>query len=260
MKASEGLSRVRSLLDNWATPRELPPQLTWKYAHEPELLGWRIKARNYNTTIANGLLVVMLSIVFGLALYQYFTSVFEPGFSKILIYVLFFFFISTPAVCMTHQRMNFAYRFTASGAEFCEWKNFPEWTLRFLTCLAIVTAILFACMASLDRDASYLIYAVIGPANVMLLRASMNSKAYRDLQTEFHHRTYEWSRFTLVVVDKKQTLVGLEFCWYDDYMNKDFLSTAPLFAKRREFDHLLAFFEERLPHVPRVARHIDRDD
>ena len=174
--------------------------------------------------------------------------------------VFFFCLMAFTVSCMTHQRMNFAYRFTASGAEFCEWKNFPEWALRFLTCLAIVTAILFACMASLDRDASYLIYAVIGPAKVMLLRASMNSKAYRDLQTEFHHRTYEWSRFTLVVVDKKQTLVGLEFCWYDDYMNKDSLSTAPLFAKRREFDHLLAFFEERLPHVPRVARHIDRDD
>ncbi|WJM98694.1 hypothetical protein QEP73_11360 [Pseudomonas defluvii] len=258
MKASEGLSRVRSLLDNWATPRELPPQLTWKYAHEPELLGWRIKARNYNTTIANGLLVVMLSIVFGLALYQYFTSVFEPGFSKILIYVLFFFFISTPAVCMTHQRMNFAYRFTASGAEFCEWKNFPEWALRFLTCLAIISAILFACMASLYRDASFLIYAVIAPAKMMLLRASMNSKNYRGVHTIFHLRTFEWSEFTEVVIDKKQGLVGLEFAWYDDYMKENALSVAPLFAKCCELDHLLAFFEARLPHLPRVARSIDR--
>ncbi|MEE3636177.1 hypothetical protein UIA24_18255 [Pseudomonas sp. AL 58] len=258
MKVLEGLSGVKSLLDHWGTPRELPPQLTWMYAHEPELLGWRIKARNYNTTIANGLLVVMLSIVFGLALYQYFTSVFEPGFSKTLIYVLFFFFISTPAVCMTHQRMNFAYRFTASGAEFCEWKNFPEWTLRFLTCLAIVTAILFACMASLDRDASYLIYAVIGPVKVMLLRASMNSKVYRGVHTIFHLRTFEWSEFTEVVIDKKQGLVGLEFAWYDNYMKENALSVAPLFAKCCELDHLLAFFEARLPHLPRVARPIDR--
>ncbi|WP_189396219.1 hypothetical protein [Pseudomonas laurentiana] len=258
MKVLEGSSGVKSLLNHLATPRKLPPQLAWKYASEPELLGWRIKARNYNTTIANALLVLMLAIVLGLALYQYHTSVFEPGFSKVLIYVLFFFFISTPAVCMTHQRMNFAYRFTASGAEFCEWKNFPEWTLRFLTCLAIVSAILFACMASLYRDAGFLIYAVIAPAKMMLLRASMSSKAYRDLQTEFHHRTYEWSRFTLVVFDKKQALVGLEFGWYDNYMNKDSLSTAPLFAKRRELDHLLVFFEAQLPHLPRVARPIDR--
>ena len=258
MKVSEGLFGVRSLLSYWATPRELPPQLTWKYAHESELLSWRIKARNYNTTVANLALLVMLMIALAIALILYFSSEFIEEPWRALSHVFVFALISIPAVCMTHQRMNFAYRFTASGAEFCEWKNFPEWTLRFLTCLAIVTAILFACMASLDRDASYLIYAVIGPANVMLLRASMNSKAYRDLQTEFHHRTYEWSRFTLVVIDKKQSLVGLEFGWYDDYMNKDSLGTAPLFAKRREFDHLLAFFEERLPHLPRVSRSIDR--
>ncbi len=258
MKVSEGLSRVKSLLGHWGTPRELPTQLTWKYAHEPELLGWRIKARNYNTTIANGLLVVMLSIVFGLALYQYFTSVFEPGFSKILIYVLFFFFISTPAVCMTHQRMNFAYRFTASGAEFCEWKNFPEWALRFLTCLAIVSAILFACMASLDRDASYLIYAVIGPAKVMLLRASMNSKVYRGVHTIFHLRTFEWSEFTEVEVDHKQKLVGLKFAWYDNYLNISKISTAPLYARRREFDTILAFLEKQVPELPRSLQSVER--
>ena len=60
MKVSEGLSRVKSLLGNWATPRELPPQLTWKYEHESELLSWRIKARNYNTVVANGIFIFML--------------------------------------------------------------------------------------------------------------------------------------------------------------------------------------------------------
>ena len=258
MKVSEGLSRVKSLLGNWATPRELPSQLTWKYAHEPELLGWRIKARNYNTTIANGLLVVMLSIVFGLALYQYFTSVFEPGFSKILIYVLFFFFISTPAVCMTHQRMNFAYRFTASGAEFCKWKVFPEWTLTFLKGLAAFTAIAFMCMASAYNDPALLIGAIGGSGSVMLTHASMNSARYRDLQTDFHHHTYEWSRFTEVAIDRKQKLVGLEFAWYNDYLNKHSRSTFPLFAKRKAFESILGLVEQHLPNVPRADRHVDR--
>ncbi|WP_409281529.1 hypothetical protein [Pseudomonas defluvii] len=258
MNVSEGLSRVKSLLSHWATPRELPSQLTWKYGHESELLSWRIKARNYNTTVANLALLVMLMIASAIALVLYFSSEFIKEPWRTLSHVFVFALISIPAVCMTRQRMNFAYRFTASGAEFCEWKNFPEWTLRFLTCLAIVTAILFACMASLDRDASYLIYAVIGPAKVMLLRASMNSKIYRGVHTIFHLRTFEWSEFTEVVIDEKQGLVGLEFAWYDDYMKEDALSVASLFAKRRELDHLLAFFDERLPHLPRVARSIDR--
>ncbi|WP_409281528.1 hypothetical protein [Pseudomonas defluvii] len=258
MKVSEGLSRVKSRLGHWATPRELPSQLTWKYGHESELLSWRIKARNYNTMVANLALLVMLMIASAIALVLYFSSEFIEEPWRALSHVFVFALISIPAVCMTHQRMNFAYRFTASGAEFCEWKNFPEWALRFLTCLAIVTAILFACMASLDRDASYLIYAVIGPAKVMLLRASMNSKVYRGVHTIFHLRTFEWSEFTEVEVDRKQKLVGLKFAWYDNYLNISKISTAPLYARRREFDTILAFLEKQVPELPRSLQSVER--
>ncbi|NES12097.1 hypothetical protein G3O07_24060 [Pseudomonas laurentiana] len=163
MKVLEGLSSVKSLLSHWVRPRELPPQLTWKYAHESELLGWRIKARNYNTVIANGLFVfwLVVAVWFGFSVYSNFERYDEP--MRSLCALLFFSVLMVAVLSMTHQRMNFAYRFTASGAEFCEWKNFPEWALRFLTCLAIISAIIFACMASLYRDASFLIYAVIAP-------------------------------------------------------------------------------------------------
>ena len=258
MKVSEGLSRVRSLLDNWATPRELPPQLTWKYASESELLSWRIKARNYNTAVANGMFVFMLFFTLALCfiMYDVYEGTDQPW--RTLSCVFFFCLMAFTVSCMTHQRMNFAYRFTASGAEFCEWKNFPEWALRFLTCLAIVTAILFACMASLDRDASYLIYAVIGPAKVMLLRASMNSKVYRGVHTIFHLRTFEWSEFTEVEVDRKQKLVGLKFAWYDNYLNISKISTAPLYARRREFDTILALLEKQVPELPRSLQSVER--
>ena len=258
MKVSEGLFGVRSLLSYWATPRELPPQLTWKYASESELLSWRIKARNYNTVIANGLFVfwLVVAVWFGFSVHSNFERYDEP--TRSLCALLFFSVLMVAVLSMTHQRMNFAYRFTASGAEFCEWKNFPEWALRFLTCLAIVTAILFACMASLDRDASYLIYAVIGPAKVMLLRASMNSKVYRGVHTIFHLRTFEWSEFTEVEVDHKQKLVGLKFAWYDNYLNISKISTAPLYARRREFDTILAFLEKQVPELPRSLQSVER--
>ena len=258
MKVSEGLSRVKSLLGHWGTPRELPPQLTWKYGDEPELLEWRIKARNYNTFVANGMFIFMLFFTLALCfiMYDVYEGTDQPW--RTLSCVFFFCLMAFTASCMTHQRMNFAYRFTASGAEFCEWKNFPEWALRFLTCLAIVTAILFACMASLDRDASYLIYAVIGPAKVMLLRASMNSKVYRGVHTIFHLRTFEWSEFTEVEVDRKQKLVGLKFAWYDNYLNISKISTAPLYARRREFDTILAFLEKQVPELPRSLQSVER--
>lgn len=47
---------------------DLPTQLTWKYACEPELLGWTIKARNYNTFVANcmfaSLAVLLMGVTF----------------------------------------------------------------------------------------------------------------------------------------------------------------------------------------------------
>ncbi|MGX1127185.1 hypothetical protein [Pseudomonas sp. HLS-6 TE3448] len=258
MKVSEGLSRVKSRLGHWATPRELPSQLTWKYGHESELLSWRIKARNYNTTVANLALLVMLMIASAIALVLYFSSEFIEEPWRALSHVFVFALISIPAVCMTHQRMNFAYRFTKSGAEFCKWKVFPEWTLTFLKGLAAFTAIAFMCMASAYNDPALLIGAVGGSGSVMLTHASMNSARYRDLQTDFHHHTYEWSRFTEVAIDRKQKLVGLEFAWYNDYLNKLSRSTFPLFAKRKAFESILDLVEQHLPNVPRADRHVDR--
>ena len=258
MKVSERLSRVKYLLGNWATPRELPPQLTWKYGHESELLSWRIKARNYNTTVANLALLVMLMIASAIALVLYFSSEFIEEPWRALSHVFVFALISIPAVCMTHQRMNFAYRFTKSGAEFCKWKVFPEWTLTFLKGLAAFTAIAFMCMASAYNDPALLIGAIGGSGSVMLTHASMNSARYRDLQTDFHHHTYEWSRFTEVAIDRKQKLVGLEFAWYNDYLNKHSRSTFPLFAKRKAFESILGLVEQHLPNVPRADRYVDR--
>lgn len=37
---------------NFNKPLALPSQLEWKFAHEPELLSWTIRARNYNTFVA----------------------------------------------------------------------------------------------------------------------------------------------------------------------------------------------------------------
>ena len=258
MKVSEGLSRVKSLLGNWATPRELPPQLTWKYEHESELLSWRIKARNYNTVVANGIFIFMLFFTSAMCLIMYdvYEGTSEPW--RTLSCVCFFFFIASVVSCMTHQRMNFAYRFTKSGAEFCKWKVFPEWTLTFLKGLAAFTAIAFMCMASAYNDPALLIGAIGGSGSVMLTHASMNSARYRDLHTDFHHHTYEWSRFTEVAIDRKQKLVGLEFAWYNDYLNKHSRSTFPLFAKRKAFESILELVEQHLPNVPRVDRHVDR--
>ncbi|HIE1867300.1 TPA: hypothetical protein ACXJVP_005538 [Pseudomonas aeruginosa] len=44
----------------WSKPLALPPQLEWKYSHEPELMSWTVKARNYNTFVANIMFAICL--------------------------------------------------------------------------------------------------------------------------------------------------------------------------------------------------------
>ncbi|MFS2157501.1 hypothetical protein ACCD10_09125, partial [Pseudomonas sp. Pseusp122] len=142
-------------------PPELPPQLQWTYAHEQELLGWTIRARNYNTFVANCMFAFMSILIFGCSMFLY--SVYE-GVSqplRTMSCVSFYAFISFTVSCMTHQRVNFAYRFTKSGVEECEWKDFPKWLLPFLKWFTGITAVIFISLAAVDP--SFLIGALVGP-------------------------------------------------------------------------------------------------
>ncbi|WP_400564993.1 hypothetical protein ACFELC_00945 [Pseudomonas aeruginosa] len=47
----------------WSRPLALPPQLEWKYANEPELMSWTVKARNYNTFVENIMFLICLAMV-----------------------------------------------------------------------------------------------------------------------------------------------------------------------------------------------------
>jgi len=111
---------------NFDKALDLPPQLQWKYASEPELMTWSIRARNYNTFVANLMFSFMTTVILGATLIMY--SVYE-GMSqswRISSCVFFFSLMLLVLLSVTHQRMNFAYRFTKSGVEYCEWKDFPK--------------------------------------------------------------------------------------------------------------------------------------
>ncbi|WP_310794528.1 hypothetical protein [Pseudomonas tussilaginis] len=168
---------------------ELPPQLKWKFLHEPELLGWTIRARNYNTFVADAMFWFCFAVIMISSILMYRSMDDDPVFSGILA-VLFFSVVSISLISITHQRMNFAYRLTRSGVEYCKWKDFPEWALTFLKWLAGITAIFFIFMATIDP--SFLLGALIGPGGVGLTYLSMAySKSYREIHTEYHHHEFK---------------------------------------------------------------------
>ncbi|MDD2050886.1 hypothetical protein NPS47_25380, partial [Pseudomonas putida] len=82
---------------------ELPPQLEWKFAHEPELMAWTIRARNYNTFVANGMFLFMAILILGGAfiMYSVYEGMGQPW--RILSCVFFYVLMLSVVSSMTHQ-------------------------------------------------------------------------------------------------------------------------------------------------------------
>jgi hypothetical protein len=195
---------------NFDKALDLPPQLQWKYASEPELMTWSIRARNYNTFVANLMFSFMTTVILGATLIMY--SVYE-GMSqswRISSCVFFFSLMLLVLLSVTHQRMNFAYRFTKSGVEYCEWKDFPKWALNFLKWFTGMMAIIFIYLTTIDP--TFLIGALIGPGAMGLMYLSMaNSKTYQHMQTEYHHHFLHWKELTKSTVATNRVMMELEY-------------------------------------------------
>ncbi|MGY2261611.1 hypothetical protein [Pseudomonas sp. SDO55104_S430] len=193
-------------------PLDLPPQLQWKYADEPELLGWTIRARNYNTFVANCMFAfTSIFVAGGGAYFVYLHPTPDEGdVSRILVSLGFFIFFSLLTSSMTHQRMNFAYRFTQSGVEYCKWKDFPKWVLPFMKWLTGITVIICIGMAGIDP--AFLIGALIGPGGMGLMYLSMaNSKSYQEMHTQYHHYAFKWEELTQLAIATNREVVDLKY-------------------------------------------------
>ena len=184
---------------------DLPPQLQWKHANEPELMTWSIRARNYNTFIANTMFGFCFVAITAGSIFLYRSTKEYLVFNAIST-LLFFIIINAALISMTHQRMNFAYRITQSGVEYCEWKDFPKWALTFLKWFTGMMAIIFIYLTTIDP--TFLIGALIGPGAMGLMYLSMaNSKTYQRMQTEYHHHFLHWKELTKSTVATNRVMM-----------------------------------------------------
>ena len=194
-------------------PPSLPPQLMWKFAHELELESWSIKARNYNTFVANCMFTFMAILIFcgALIMYSVYERMDQPW--RTLSCIFFFVLILSTISSMTHQRMNFAYRFSKSGVEYCAWKDFPQWALPCLKWMAGITAVIFIFMATIDP--SFLIGALVGPGGLGLTYLSIaHSKSYRELHTQYHHHEFEWKDIVQLAIATNREVVDVKYKFF----------------------------------------------
>ncbi|MDR6713057.1 hypothetical protein J2W83_002659 [Pseudomonas hunanensis] len=224
---------------------ELPPQLQWKHANEPEVLAWEIRARNYNTFIANAMFVFCFSIIVAVSIYQYLDMRDDPVFAGVMALMLFI-VVTVALFSVTHQRMNYAYRITRLGVEYCKWKDFPKWALVTVKWITGISAILFIFMATIDP--TFLIGALVGPGGMGLTYMVMaNSKSYRDLHTSYHNNFYKWSELTKATIATNRDMVEVDYSVPKTGSVFKITGSLYVFFKRKNKQHVVEVFKKHLP-------------
>ncbi len=236
---------------------DLPPQLQWMHAEEPELLAWTIRARNYNTFVANCMFAFMAALILGgsFIMYSVYEGMNQPW--RTLSCVFFFLFILLVVSSMTHQRMNYAYRFTCSGVEYCEWKYPPKWALTFLKWFAGISAIVFIFLATIDP--TFLIGALVGPSGMGLMYLSMaNSKSYQNIQTEYHHHFLHWSELTKLTIATNRDMVEVDYRVPEKDSAYMIIGSLYVFFKKKNKDRVVECLKRYLPpSAPAIIGKVD---
>ncbi|QYX48631.1 hypothetical protein K3F43_03755 [Pseudomonas tussilaginis] len=235
---------------------ELPPQLKWRFSHEPELLGWTVRARNYNTLVADLMFWFCFFVIMISSIIIYISMDDDPVFSGLLT-LLYFSGLSISLISITHQRINCVYRIAQSGMEHCEWKDFPEWALTFLKWLAGITVVFFVFMATIDP--SFLLGALIGPGGVGLTYLSMAySKNYREMHTQYHHYAFEWKEITQLAIVTNREIVDFKYSIIqkgDEHVTNGGVN---IFCKRKQKEKIAEFIRSFLsPNVPIIKTKAD---
>jgi hypothetical protein len=231
---------------NLYKPLELPPQLLWKRVGEPELMSWTIRARNYNTFVANAMFffMLLLNLVASAFLYSVYYDL--TPFWRWTWCVLFYIAIALTVSSMTHQKMNYAYRFTVSGFEYCEWKDFPKWALPALRWIAGITGIIFLYMATLDP--AFLIGALVGPGGIGLMYLQMAySKSFRDLHTEYHHHFLHWTELTEVIIATNRTMAEFAYSVPRPNSTHRIIGSQYVFFRKKQKQKVVELIRSHLP-------------
>ncbi len=233
----------------WNQPIELPAHHQWKHANQRALLEWRIKARPYNTTVANGMFIFLLCTTL---IFSYFLLYKNANFALIettFIAVPGFFLFFLALYGTTHQKTKFAYRFTQRGIEVCEWKAPGKGWMIALKWLTVIAAIVVLFVVALDPSAFWV--ALAGPGGMGLLYLGLaNSKQFQELHTNYHTYEYQWSEFKNITLDRSKKIICLEAPWLSPHSNEYVDWPFYIFSDKRNFDKHVTLIREQLKELP----------
>jgi hypothetical protein len=232
----------------WNKPIELPGHHRWKHANLPALLEWRIKARSYNTTVANFMFLVVF--MFATLLFGWGGGLFNPDSILVASIGMPFYIVTMVAVYgTTHQKNKFAYRFTEQGIEICEWKAPGKGWMIALKWLTVIVAIAVIFIIAIDPSAFWI--ALVGPGGMGLLYLGLaNSKQYQEMHSLYRHNSYGWSEIKHVYSDRSRYLISLEYEWFNENQKKTLPWWTYVFCCKKEYDVNLEFIKSKLSDTP----------
>ncbi|KRU98591.1 hypothetical protein IPC1001_29195 [Pseudomonas aeruginosa] len=145
---------------------------------------------------------------------------------------------------MTHQRMNFAYRISRSGFEYCGWKKFPKSAVIIVNCFAVIAVILIFAVMSSTPGGSLL--GLVGAGGMGLTAiATINSKRFQKMHTEFFQVDFTWNEFDKISLYKSRHIIGLNHEW--ENLGQILPGIVNVFCRRKDFEERLAMIESLLP-------------
>ena len=193
-----------------------PPQL--EVRQSKRTVEWEIKARPYNTTIANGMFWFMMSIALGACYLMFFKNDNSPLIENCPGAQCFFLF-SFSSIWHNSSKTKFVYRLTETGIEVCEWKAPSKGWMIALKWLTGIAAIAVIFVVALDPSTFWV--ALVGPGGMGLLYLGLvNSKHFQEMHTLYRHNVFAWVEIKHIYIDKSRHLISLEYEWINENINK----------------------------------------
>jgi len=193
-------------------PPCLPNDLKWKFSADTSLMTWTIRARNYDILIANFLLLLLttLNIGYSLVMYHVFKNTSQPW--RTLWPIMMFSLMLLVALSASHQRINCAYRITASGIECCKWKNNFRINPKPLTGITIFASVAIFSLAAITPGLSFV--AILGPGAMGIMAwMQLSSQRLQEPYSQYNHLEFEWSRITQLTIATNREIVDLQYLY-----------------------------------------------
>ncbi|WP_285274723.1 hypothetical protein [Halopseudomonas bauzanensis] len=192
----------------WIKTLDLSGQMEWKYAAEPQVLAWTVKAIDRNILIwlcLAGVIVVPMMIA-SLVFYTKGDGLMASGFLFSITIIIFLTYKNGM------EKTVFVYRATEERLEICQWQDIPDLVFTFLKVFPfIVVGIILMALIS---NPALSIAALAGPVLVGILLASMGGDSnYKAMYKKLERSECRWDEVLEATLDTHHGLIALTWPW-----------------------------------------------